>query len=149
MDGSPLAVGKGYQDIAWVTTNRAIDVGGSRYNGFSSLAIQFEDEDYRWYSGLGGSIITGNNVQVVRKPVEIDPNSGYSTEARTYRTLNNVPYCLDGQFTSQNMSVYAKANNIRLYTISFAQNIPASERTALAILANSTGGFWKHAPTEV
>jgi hypothetical protein len=146
--GSPLAVGKGYEDIAWVTTNRAIDVGGNRYNGFSSLAIQFEDEDYRWYSGLGGTVITGDNVQVVRKPVEIDPNSGVQTAARTYRTLNNVPYCQNGQFTSQNMSVYAKANNIRLYTISFAQNVPASERTALTILANSTGGFYKHAPTE-
>ncbi len=54
--GSPLAVGKGYQDIAWVTNNRAIDVGGNRYNGFSSLANQFEDEDYRWYTGMGGSI---------------------------------------------------------------------------------------------
>jgi len=146
--GNPLAVGKGYQDIAWVTTNRAIDVGGNRYNGFSSLAIQFEDEDYRWYPGLGGNIITGNNVQVVRKPVEIDPNTGVQTGARTYRTLNNVPYCQDGQFTSQNMSVYAKANNIRLYTISFAMNVPASERMALTILANSTGGFFKHAPTE-
>jgi hypothetical protein len=146
--GSPLAVGKGYQDIAWVTTNRAIDVGGSRYHGFSSLANQFEDEDYRWYTGMGGSINTLNNIQVVRNPVTIDSSTGVQTGARTYQTLNNVPYCSDGQFTNQNMSVYAKANNIRLYTISFAQNVPASERTALTILANSTGGFYKHAPTE-
>jgi hypothetical protein len=46
------------------------------------------------------------------------------------------------------MSIYAKTNNIRLYTISFAQNVPASERTALTVLANSTGGFYRHAPTE-
>ena len=146
--GSPLAVGKGYQDIAWVTTNRAVDVGGNRYHGFSSLANQFEDEDYRWYTGMGGSINTLNNVQVVRNPVTIDSSTGIQTGARTYQTLNNVPYCSDGQFTNQNMSVFAKANNIRLYTISFAQNVPASERTALTILANSTGGFYKHAPTE-
>ncbi len=146
--GSPLAVGKGYQDVTWVTTNRAIDVGGNRYHGFSSLANQFEEEDYRWYSGLGGTIITGNGVSVVKNPPVVDPDTGVQTSARTYRTLNNVPYCQDGQFTSQNMSVYAKANNIRLYTISFAQNVPASERTAMTILANSTGGFYKHAPTE-
>ena len=146
--GSPLAVGKGYEDIAWVTNNRSIDVGGNRYHGFSSLAIHFEDEDYRWYTGMGGTIITGNNVQVVRNPVTIDSSTGVQTSGRTYRSLNNVPYCSDGQFTNQNMSVYAKANNIRLYTISFAQNVPASERTALTILANSTGGFYKHAPTQ-
>jgi hypothetical protein len=146
--GSPLAIGKGYQDIAWVTTNRAIDVGGSRYHGFSSLADHFEDEDYRWYSGLGGTINTLNNVQVVRYPVTIDSSTGVQTGARTYRTLNSVPYCSDGQFTNQNMSVYAQTNNIRLYTISFSQNVPVSERTALTILANSTGGFYKHAPTQ-
>ncbi|MDD1698123.1 MAG: VWA domain-containing protein, partial [Methanoregula sp.] len=146
--GSPLAIGKGYQDIAWVTTNRAIDVGGNRYHGFSSLANQFEDEDYRWYSGMGGTINTLNNVQVVRNPVTIDSSTGVQTGARTYRTLDNVPYCSDGQFTNQNMSIYAKTNNIRLYTISFAQNVPVSERTALTVLANSTGGFYKHAPTQ-
>ena len=146
--GSPLAVGKGYQDIAWVTTNRAIDVGGNRYNGFSSLANQFEEEDYRWYPGMGGTVNTLNNVQVVRNPVTIDSSTGVQTGARTYQVLNNVPYCANGQFTSQNMSEYAKANNIRLYTISFAQNIPASESAALTIMANSTGGFYKHAPTQ-
>jgi Mg-chelatase subunit ChlD len=145
--GSPLAVGKGYQDTTWVTNNRDTNVG-TKYHGFSSLASDFEDEDYRWYPGMGGTIITGNNVQVVRSPVSIDETSGVQTGARTYRVLNNVDYCQNGQFTKQNMSIYAKTNNIRLYTISFAQNVPVSERTALTVLANSTGGFYRHAPTE-
>ncbi len=98
----------------------------------------------------GVVLITGNNVQVVRNPVTIDSSTGVSNQWLVHiGSLNNVPYCSDGQFTNQNMSVYAKANNIRLYTISFAQNVPASERTALTILANSTGGFYKHAPTRV
>ena len=46
------------------------------------------------------------------------------------------------------MSIYAKDNNIRLYTLSFAMNIPADERNALITLANSTGGFYRHAPTQ-
>jgi hypothetical protein len=145
--GSPLAVGKGYEDSAWVTNNRDIGIG-TKYNGFSSLASDFEDEDYRWYTGLGGSITVKDNVKVVRNPVAIDEATGIQTGPRSYNTLNNVRYCNDGQFTQQNMSVYAKSNNIRLYTISFAQNVPVSERTALTILANSTGGFYRHAPTE-
>jgi hypothetical protein len=45
------------------------------------------------------------------------------------------------------MSIYADHNDIKIYTISFAQTIPQSERDALTILANSTGGFYRHAPT--
>jgi Mg-chelatase subunit ChlD len=146
--GSPLAIGKGYQDTTWVTNNRAIDVGSSRYHGFSSLANHFEEEDYRWYTGLGGTIVERDGVQVVRMPITIDESTGMQTGSRTYRTLNDVRYCSDGQFTSQNMSIYASSNGLRLYTISFAQNVPASEREALTILANSTGGFYRHAPTE-
>jgi len=146
--GSPLAVGKGYEDIPWVTSNRDIDVGGNRYNGFSSLATNFEDEDYRWYPGLGGSIAQRDTVNVVRMPAVINENTGVQTSSRSYRTLNGVRYSDDGKFTQQNMSVYAKENNIRLYTLSFAQTIPPSERDALITLANSTGGFYRNAPTQ-
>jgi len=45
------------------------------------------------------------------------------------------------------MSIYASNNKIRLYTISFAQNIPNSDKDALNLLANATGGFYKHAPS--
>jgi hypothetical protein len=45
------------------------------------------------------------------------------------------------------MSIYAKNSGIKLFTISFAQNLPASERTALQVLANGSGGIYYHAPT--
>jgi hypothetical protein len=145
--GSPLAVGKGYDLNTWVRDNRDSSVS-TPYYGFSRWATDFENEDYRWYSGLGSTIASSSKT-VVKKPLQIDPATGLVTSARTYETrATSGSYCADGQFTSQNMSEYAKANNIRLYTISFASNIPAEESTALTTLANSTGGFYKHAPTQ-
>ncbi|MDD1700624.1 MAG: VWA domain-containing protein [Methanoregula sp.] len=145
--GSPLAVGKGYDLNTWVRDNREVGIS-SKYYGFSPYATDFEDEDYRWYSGLGGSY-SSTSKKVVKTPTKIDPASGILTAARTYENrATNGTYCADGQFTQQNMSIYAKNNNIRLYTLSFATTIPTSERAALITLANSTGGFYRHAPTQ-
>jgi hypothetical protein len=143
--GSPLAIGKGYPSNV---SKRDLGVG-SPYRGFSSYATDFEEEDYRWYPSLGGTLTgpTTSN-EVIYYPDSYDENTGAKTRDRAYTTQNNVYFCTDGQFTNQNMSIYAKDNNIRLYTISFAQNIPTSERDALTTLAESTGGFYRHAPTE-
>jgi hypothetical protein len=55
--------------------------------------------------------------------------------------------CLDGQFTEQNMTIYARNNHIRIYTISFAQTLSPEVVDALKLMANETGGFYAHAPT--
>jgi len=44
------------------------------------------------------------------------------------------------------MSRYAKANNIRVYTISFASTLDPTAVQALQIMATNTGGFYQHAP---
>jgi len=44
------------------------------------------------------------------------------------------------------MSVYAKENNIKLYTISFASTLDADCIDALTVAADATGGFYQHAP---
>jgi hypothetical protein len=145
--GSPLAVGKGYTLNTWVRDNRDRAVS-STYYGFSPYATDFEDEDYRWYTGLGGNV-TSSSTTVVRKPRQIDPATGLDTSGRTTEIrLTSGSYCADGLNTWQNMSVYAKENNIRLYTLSFAMSIPNDERAALTTLAQSTGGFYRHAPTQ-
>jgi hypothetical protein len=46
------------------------------------------------------------------------------------------------------MSIYAKDNNIRLYTLTFASHVAPDEVKDLTILANSTGGFYRNAPTQ-
>jgi len=146
LGGSPLAVGKGYDLNTWVRDNRDRGVS-TKYYGFSGLATDFEDQDYRWYSGLGGNLSSSSNT-VVKTPRQINPSTGADVASLTTETRGDGSYYVNGQFTQQNMSIYAKNNNIRLYTLSFAATIPSDERNALITLANSTGGFYRHAPTQ-
>lgn len=141
--GSPLAVGKGYDLTTWVRDNRDSGVTATYY-GFSPYATDFEDQDYRWYTGLGGTSSTSNIV--VKKPRQIDPNTGVDTAARQTETrFSSGQIYNNGKITKQNMSIYAKENNIRLYTLSFASAIPSDEAAALTTLSTPTGGFYQHA----
>ncbi len=79
-------------------------------------------ENYRYYDGLGGTLLN-----------RINPN---------------YKYCIDGETTSQNMSVFASENGVKLYTITFASNLKNWVNTSMHILATSTGGFYEHAPTD-
>jgi hypothetical protein len=45
-----------------------------------------------------------------------------------------------GMLSAQNMSVYAKNNNIKIYTIGFASSISTDGKKTLSVLANATGG---------
>jgi len=56
--------------------------------------------------------------------------------------------CYDGEFTNQNMSRYAAANNIRLYNIFFASNPSQTVNETLGTMARATGGFYDYAPSE-
>jgi len=80
----------------------------------------FEPDDYRWYDGLGGTLF---------KP-----------------RFSSYYRCTDGEDTNQNMAIYAKNNNVRLYTISFAATLNPTAVDALQYMANTTGGFYEHAP---
>jgi hypothetical protein len=50
-----------------------------------------------------------------------------------------------GQSSNQNMSAYAKNNNIAIYSIAFANDISSGGRNTLATLANSSGGKYYEA----
>ena len=54
--------------------------------------------------------------------------------------------CTDGEFTNQNMSIYAKNNNIRLYMIGFASTLNDQAVSDMNVMANATGGFYQYAP---
>jgi len=86
-------------------------------------------ENYRYYDGLGGTLLGGT------KDRWWDPDCEYM-------------YCIDGETTSQNMSVFASENGVKLYTITFASNLKNWVNTSMGILATSTGGFYEHAPTD-
>jgi len=97
------------------------------YYTFSGNDI--EPDDYRWYDGLGGTLTS----------YCADYDYWGNCDAYRYR-------CTNGEFTSQNMSRYAKANDIRVYTISFAATLDPTAVQALQIMATHTGGFYQHAP---
>jgi hypothetical protein len=52
----------------------------------------------------------------------------------------------DGQLTEQNLSVFAANNNIRLYTISYANTLDSQAISDMNVMANATGGFYANAP---
>jgi hypothetical protein len=96
----------------------------STYYSFSTSNL--EPNNYRYYNGLGGTLERWEHC------------SWYSC-SYDWR-------CLDGEFTEQNMSIYAKNHNIRLYMISFASTLDPTAVQAMNIMANATGGFYEHAP---
>jgi hypothetical protein len=53
----------------------------------------------------------------------------------------------DGEFTEQNLSIYAKNHDIRLYFIFFAGTPTERAVTDLTIAAEATGGFYQRATT--
>ena len=92
--------------------------------GYTFSGSNLEPDNYRYYDGLNGTL------------------TSYWSDACWATKLR----CTNGEFTNQNMSRYAKANNIRLYTISFASTLDPTAVQALQIMATNTGGFYQHAP---
>jgi len=80
-----------------------------------------EPDNYRHYSDLGGTLT---------------PYTKYGTTR--YK-------CLDGEFTTQNLSIYAKDNKIRLYFIFFAGDPDPIAKSTLETMAKATGGFYQKA----
>ena len=93
----------------------------STYTSYSTSAL--EPNKYRIYTGLGCTLVNS-------------PYHSYST-------------CTDGEFTEQNMSIYAKDHNIRLYMIAFSAQESTLDPLAVSdmkVLANATGGYYSYAP---
>jgi hypothetical protein len=144
--GSPIAAGKGFP-VGDGKRAESLTVTNTR--GFADGLIYLEDIDYRWYPGLGGTEVPadGTYVTMIKTPREYDGTTGVLVHERATVSKNQILYYTDGQQTEQNMSVYAKNKGLKLYIISFASNIPDSERDVLNNMALSTGGFYQHAAT--
>ncbi|MEN6395581.1 MAG: hypothetical protein ABFC78_03760, partial [Methanoregula sp.] len=83
---------------------------------------------YQYYDGLGDGLLG-----TIHYP---DHHSFYYTYP-------------DGQATNQNMAVYAKNHNVRLYMIAFAASesaLGSQAKEDMKTLASSTGGFYEYAP---
>ncbi|WP_292521010.1 VWA domain-containing protein [Methanoculleus sp.] len=115
-DGSPLGHGTGYPESSdWV---------------YSFSGNELEPDHYRYYGGLGGTLLEGE------KWYKRNFLSGYFRE---------YDYCIDGESTNQNMSRYASDNGVRLYMITFAYKPDKIVSETMEILSSSTGGFYEHA----
>jgi hypothetical protein len=88
--------------------------------------ILLSDGDYNWY-GDPLARGTGNS----------NSETSYTDLTTSYRTFSGLG---SGQFSNQNMSVYAKNNGIRIYSIAFANSMSAGGKQTLETLALSTGG---------
>lgn len=98
----------------------------SSYTSYSTSNL--ESTKYLYYSGLGDGLAGTYHYSYY-------PYGGYYTYP-------------DGQATNQNMAVYAKNHNIRLYMIAFASYesaLGSQAKADMKTLANSTGGFYEYA----
>jgi hypothetical protein len=124
-DQSILAQGRGFHDSK--TTWSGNDADFSMYQYYDEL--------------VGEGTLTSGHVDYPG----VDGTSGAQILVHPSSNVN-VNYCDNGQFTQQNMSIYAQENGIRLYALSFVNEPSQNVKNALNILTNSTGGYYKHAP---
>lgn len=99
--------------------------------------VLLSDGDYNYY---GDPLARGTGSSTT------DP-SDYTDLTLNYRTFTGLG---TGKFSNQNMSVYAKNNNIRIYSIAFGNQISSGGRQTLSLLANATGGkYYTASATDV
>jgi hypothetical protein len=153
-DGSILAHGTGWPK----------DSPGYTFSGNT-----LEPDNYRYYDGLGGTTATlctdyGYSCDVCNAGYHLGttwwtsgkccPDGGgtcYSAYDRpgwcAQRHCNEYnTVCQNGEFTTQNMSVYAGESTIRLYALSFESSPSEYVQNALTTMTTSTKGYYKHAP---
>jgi len=78
-----------------------------------------------------------------KSTVSLTPSMSAPSSSSSYGT------CTDGQLTEQNMSIYAKDHNIRLYMITFSaseSDLDSQAVTDMKVMANATGGYYSYAP---
>jgi hypothetical protein len=110
------------------TAIKEIIANGNRPNVVKAIIV-LSDGDYNFY---GDPLARGSSAQ------------NTSPENFPYRTQDqpNTDYWAysDLNASEQNLSFYAKSNNIRIYTIGYAQDISAYGQATLIGLANGTDG---------
>lgn len=116
--GTPMRYGL-YRAIQEIIAN-------GRTNAIRAI-ILLSDGDYNYY---GDPLARGTGYD------SCNPTN-YGNLATGYCKFSDLG---SGINSNQNMSNYAKNNNIRIYSIGFAQDISTGGRNTLRILAESTGG---------
>jgi len=93
-------------------------------SGTVKAIILLSDGDYNWY---GDPLARGS--------------AGSSYDPESYNDLTTSYMKFSGPTSSQqNMSVYAKDNNIKIYSIGYGNDLTAGGKKTLQVLANASGG---------
>jgi len=149
--GSPLAKGIGYADnnryltSDWYSSPYWAPLSGYRWSGSS---YNFSNEMYEWYHDLPSP---EGNANVER---ELGKGKWYDTIGKEWVEKHSLTSltCNNGQFTNQNMSVYANSGDdiekVRIYSIGFASKLNSNVEKDLGILSSATGGKYVWAGNE-
>ena len=94
-------------------------------------------------------VISDGDYNYYGDPLARDPDRGHTTWNPTeYGNLDNDWHRYSELSSSeQNMAVYASNNNIKIFSIAFAEDISYGGKETLRLLAESTGGSFYEAPT--
>jgi Mg-chelatase subunit ChlD len=100
--------------------------------GTVKVIVLLSDGDYNWY---GNPLASGS--------ADAHTTTGYSDLDSDYQSFSDLSG--SGKSSEQNMSVYAKNNNIIIYSIGFGSSLSTGGQNTLRILAESTGGKYYNA----
>ena len=123
--GTPMRSGI-YKAINELSVNGSADA--------VKAVIVLSDGDYNHY----GDPLARGSAKSSKDPAD------FADRTTEYFPFNGLG---QGKMSSQNMSVFAMNNNIRIYSIAFANDITSDGKDTLRILAESTGGKYYYAPT--
>jgi len=149
LHGSPLAKGIGYPDTASDQSVRyrsyatTYGIALSAYP-WSGSTYDFSNEGYEWYSDIPEPKGVCDVIMEWRRYWPVTTSS--------YGVSRQGSVSLDGQHTNQNMSVYAMSGTpdeqVRVYTIGFAQTLTPRVVQDITILSEATGGSYVWAGNE-
>lgn len=122
-----------------------VDKGGSDVRA----VILLSDGDYNWYGdplargseGKGGYVWSSSSWRYIWDPDYVLGPDKFNNLDRRYYRFNDLP---DDQ---QNLAVFAREHNIKIYSIAFAEDITSGGRETLRQLAETSGGKYYYAPT--
>jgi hypothetical protein len=149
LHGSPLAKGIGYPDtdpdqsVRYQSYETTYGIALSAYP-WSGSTYDFSNEGYEWYSDLPEPKGVCDVIMEWRRYWPVTTSS--------YGVSRQGSVSLDGQHTNQNMSVYAMSGTpneqVRVYTIGFAETLNPRVVQDITILSEATGGTYVWAGNE-
>ncbi|NVO66653.1 Ig-like domain-containing protein [Methanofollis tationis] len=90
--------------------------------------------------------LIGNATSDVRAIIVLS-DGDWNTGGDPLAQASGYDYYSDLSAEDQNMAIYAQNNNVRIYSIAFAQDISTIGKSTLQTLASTTDGMYYEAPT--